>query len=417
MTLINMKLLNRVLLGGFASFGVLTFLIICGYGTHFFSTALKGKNNSPKSSNVTQKELIQSRKIELKSMITQKIKYNERMVDRMYKKYLNDPQSTLDFLIISGGGENASFGTGFLVGWSTVTDKSMAMPLFDGVIGVSAGALIAPFAYIGTEKSLKSIDNLFRNPEPNFVRKTSLFPFLPGNASLLAIPGLERAIDDALTESLAKKLVRSTSEGRLLLIQATNLDLAIPRIFDFIEIAQQSLEIKNNNPMVNVALASSAIPGIFPHRKIGGYTFVDGAVESNIYYGGRPSLASNTFGGIWKEKHPDIPIPTIRLWVIVNGNLREAPGNSFSDWISVALRSLAVSEGANQVTALRELYSFAELSKSRGHGNIEVRWISIKDSLRGSSFPDLFNKKLMTELSESGRKLGSTPNSWNTKEP
>ena len=412
-----MKHMKKFLLRGFASFGFVVFLILCGFAIYLINVNPRENSKLSKKTNFSQEELLRMRKVGLKSMITKKIKYNEKMVDRMYEKYLSNPRSTLDFLIISGGGENASFGTGFLVGWSTVMDQNFSMPLFDGVVGVSAGSLIAPFAYIGTSQSLEFVDNLFRHPQSSFVRSTSPFPFLPGNQSLLAIPGLEKAIHGAFTEALAKKIVQSTSQGRLLLIQATNLDLAIPGIFDFVEIAKESLETKNSNSMINVVLASSAIPGVFPPREIDGYTFVDGAVESNIYYGGHPSLPSRTFGGAWKKKYPEIPIPTIRLWVIVNGNLREAPNNHFSDWISVALRSLAVSEGANQVAALRELYSFAELSKSRGLGNVEVRWVSIESTLKGSSFPHLFDKKLMIELSDLGRRLGSNPYSWNTKEP
>jgi len=51
----------------------------------------------------------------------------------------------LHFLAISGGGENGAFGAGLLNGWTA----SGTRPEFSAVTGISTGALIAPFAYLG----------------------------------------------------------------------------------------------------------------------------------------------------------------------------------------------------------------------------------------------------------------------------
>ena len=53
----------------------------------------------------------------------------------------------LNFLAISGGAEDGAFGAGLLVGWSDAGTR----PAFDLVTGVSSGALIAPFAFLGRE--------------------------------------------------------------------------------------------------------------------------------------------------------------------------------------------------------------------------------------------------------------------------
>ena len=49
------------------------------------------------------------------------------------------------FLAISGGGDNGAYGAGFLNGWTA----SGTRPEFKVVTGVSTGALIAPFAFLG----------------------------------------------------------------------------------------------------------------------------------------------------------------------------------------------------------------------------------------------------------------------------
>jgi len=51
------------------------------------------------------------------------------------------------YLDISGGGQNGAFGAGLLYGWT----ESGTRPEFTMVTGVSTGALIAPFAFLGPE--------------------------------------------------------------------------------------------------------------------------------------------------------------------------------------------------------------------------------------------------------------------------
>ena len=50
-------------------------------------------------------------------------------------------------LALSGGGSNGAFGAGFLNGWSATGSR----PVFKIVTGVSTGALMAPFAFLGSQ--------------------------------------------------------------------------------------------------------------------------------------------------------------------------------------------------------------------------------------------------------------------------
>ena len=72
----------------------------------------------------------------------------------------------LDYLIISGGGDWGAFGAGILKGWGKVPQSEpLARPRFHVVTGVSTGALIAPFAYLGDDASIERIVSLYRNPQ------------------------------------------------------------------------------------------------------------------------------------------------------------------------------------------------------------------------------------------------------------
>jgi hypothetical protein len=64
--------------------------------------------------------------------------------------YLGAPPPA-DFLAISGGGEDGAFGAGRLVGWTAASTR----PTFLGIIGISTGALTAPFAFLGPSYNSK----------------------------------------------------------------------------------------------------------------------------------------------------------------------------------------------------------------------------------------------------------------------
>jgi len=57
-------------------------------------------------------------------------------------------------LALSGGGADAAFGAGALIGLS----RSGGRPRFSVVTGVSAGALLAPYAFLGPEWDQELID-------------------------------------------------------------------------------------------------------------------------------------------------------------------------------------------------------------------------------------------------------------------
>jgi hypothetical protein len=50
-----------------------------------------------------------------------------------------------DYLALSGGGSDGAFGAGLLVGWTAHGSRTQ----FTMVTGISTGALIAPFAFLG----------------------------------------------------------------------------------------------------------------------------------------------------------------------------------------------------------------------------------------------------------------------------
>jgi hypothetical protein len=59
----------------------------------------------------------------------------------------DDASGHFNILALSGGGANGAFGAGILYGWSAARTR----PIFKLVTGISTGALIAPFAFLGAD--------------------------------------------------------------------------------------------------------------------------------------------------------------------------------------------------------------------------------------------------------------------------
>ena len=134
-------------------------------------------------------------------------------------------------LALSGGGADGAYGAGLLTGWSARGDR----PQFTFVTGASAGALIAPFAFLGSryDETLRSVfasgemANLLQFEGLAGLFGTSLFKTAPLR-DLIA-----RHVDPAMLEAIA----REYRAGRRLYVVTTNLDAQRTAIWDMGKIA------------------------------------------------------------------------------------------------------------------------------------------------------------------------------------
>lgn len=338
-----------------------------------------------------------------------------RIVKQMYECQQRDPNCTLDYLLLSGGGDYGAFGSGFLVGWASIPPGPDALPTFDGVSGVSTGAFIAPFAFLGTQADYETIDRLFRNPKPDWYERRGPLFFLPDNASLAEVPGLVRDLRSQVTLQFAKRIVDAATGERVLLIQATDLDSGTPLGFDLVAAAREAVASGDANRVSNILLASAAIPGAFPPLEIHDNLYVDGGVSSNFYYGG-PDAENVTFGGTWRRQYPNAPVPKTRYWIIINEYVRPDPATVQPTWPSIVARSLYVSIRSAEWIALHHLYAMAEATRLRGEGDVEVRWVAVPQDWKPAS-DNHFEPETMRSLSDEGRRLGADPKSWHTRAP
>jgi len=390
---------------------VVILLVAAYFGIRIFDTSGRMPPRPAKSAI----ELAAKSAEEIKQAAQDNRSDEKRLVDTMYARQQIDPDCTMDFLLISGGGDKGAFGTGFLLGWSTVAPGTGALPKFQGVSGVSAGAVIAPFAFLGTSADLAAADDISRNPKPDWMVSRGIFFFLPENVSLATVPGLERDLRSKIHLEFAKRIELAGSDNRMLLIQATNIDTGNGIEFDFVAAARNAVAANDTKNLVQILLASAAIPGVFEPREIQGSLYVDGNVVSSFFDGGDED-ERDSFGALWKREHPNAPIPKTRYWVIINGYIQPPAKITQPQWTSMMARSLDISISSAATTMLRHLYAKAKLTKARGNGDVEVRWVDIPLSWKPLN-DAFFDNATMRNLSDEGKRVGADANSWMTTAP
>jgi hypothetical protein len=163
-----------------------------------------------------------------------------------------------NYLSISGGGDNGAFGTGLLVGWTAHGSR----PTFKLVTGVSTGALIAPFAFLGADYDAP-LKNVFTSVAPDDIYETrSLFSGILGDGLADNAP-LYRLVAEKVDQQMLDAIAAEYEKGRILLIATTNLDAQQPAIWNIGEIAASN-DPKRLELIHKIMVASAAIPGAFP---------------------------------------------------------------------------------------------------------------------------------------------------------
>ncbi len=181
-----------------------------------------------------------------------------RTEEQIKKRYPGLYGGELSYLAISGGGANGAFTAGFLLGWT----ESGNRPEFTMVTGVSTGALISPFAFLGSkyDATLKEIYTGISTKD--ILTERNLFVGLSSDALADTAP-LMTLIQKYVTPDIIKALATEFRKGRQLNVGTTNLDAGRPVIWNLTRIAA-SEDPKSLELIHKILLASASIPVAFP---------------------------------------------------------------------------------------------------------------------------------------------------------
>jgi predicted acylesterase/phospholipase RssA len=307
-------------------------------------------------------------------------------------------------LVLSGGGMKGAFPAGLLQGWT----ESGTRPRFDVVTGVSVGALIAPFAFLGAEYDAALARSVSLQPGDVYRRRP--LPALAWSDSLADSEPLWRLIEAEITQDVLAKVAQAHREGRRLYVGTTNLDTKRPVVWDLGAIAASN-DPQKLNLFRKVLLASASMPGLLPPVAINvvidgkRYTelHVDGGISASLFL--QPQMLGvdpagpppDTLGG--------------NVYVIVAGKL-------FPDSFPVQRRLFQVSEG-----------SISGLLQAQFEGDLlRVYLLTLYAGARFSlaAVPQEFgtgtnsmalDSALMRQMFDDGRRFGRAQGPWRTAPP
>jgi Patatin-like phospholipase len=320
------------------------------------------------------------------------------------------PGATLppvEFLSVSGGGENGAFGAGLLCGWS----EQGTRPAFELVTGVSTGALTAPFAYLGPsyDPQLRAV---YTELTPGHVLiKRGLTAALFDDALADNSP-LFKTISFYLNENVLTALEKAYNDGRLLLIVSTDPDSQQPVIWNVGAIA------KSRNPRAldtirRLLLASAAIPGAFPPTMFN--VTLDGKPYQEMHVDGgafvQAFLYSSALARLRREHMANkrLVVPAT-AYIIRNGRLDpewEKVERSTLSIVARAISNMIAASGYNDVI--------------RMYNNTKRDGIDFKLAYIGSDFnaklPTPFDQTFMRALFEYGCQRGRHGYDWASQPP
>ena len=162
------------------------------------------------------------------------------------------------YLAISGGGDNGAFTAGLLNGWTATG----ARPEFKLVTGISTGALIAPFAFLGPKYDA-TLKEVYTTISPKDVIEPRNFVSGVFGDAMAGNAPLWKLTRKSVNADLLKAIAAEYAKGRFLMVATADIDARRQIIWDLGKIATYG-DAKALDLFVSVMIASASIPGAFP---------------------------------------------------------------------------------------------------------------------------------------------------------
>ena len=310
-------------------------------------------------------------------------------------------------LALSGGGANGAYGAGFLNGWTKVGSR----PVFKIVTGVSTGALMAPFAFLGPEYDDALRDFYTTTSSRAIFRMLSIVPQLLGGESLADTGPLRVLIAQNVDEQFLRKIAMAHLEGRRLYVGTVDLDSQ-----RFIVWNMGLIAISGRDDALDmfrrVILASASVPIAFPpvffDVEAGGRRYdemhVDGAVGARVFYsGGVFTFGGARAGGGRGSGREDI-------FVVHNGQLLPSAESTPRSLRGIALRAF---ESAGKSAVVGDLFRIFAVTRGE---DARFHWVTIPEGVELGG-DEAFDPVKMTELYEVGYRDALAGPRWRRELP
>lgn len=255
----------------------------------------------------------------------------EAAADRLALPRSGWSREDFNILAISGGAAGGAFGAGVLVGLTRAGKR----PQFAIVTGVSTGALMAPFAFLGSEWDDRLTEAYTGGHAAQLMSLSRLTPAF-GNG-IFRPDALEGLIDRFVDGAVVAAVAREHAMGRRLLVATTNLDSQKTCIWDMGEIASRGGD-RALTLFRDILVASASMPGLFPPRRFA--CEADGVAYEEMHVDG--GVAAQLFvmpEGLLRWKELGRRLQRSRIYVLVNTVLEQAPRTTAPNLVAILIRS------------------------------------------------------------------------------
>ncbi|WP_024518307.1 patatin-like phospholipase family protein [Bradyrhizobium sp. Tv2a-2] len=329
-----------------------------------------------------------------------------RYADEPASKFLADKDDTAPirtYLALSGGGADGAYGAGILNGWTAAGSR----PNFSIVSGVSTGAIIAPFAFLGPQYDDTLREIYTSGIAESLLESPKIFQAVFGSG-LFGNARLRELVARYVGSDLLAQIAREHAKGRRLLVVTTDLDTQRTAIWDMGKIAAigtpEALKLFRD-----VVAASASIPLVFPpiliEAEAEGRRFQEMHVDGGVM---TPVLTLPD--AILFQGHALPKNSRFDIYILVNNKLERDFEVVPNGTIDVASRSLGSITKAQTRSVVLSTYEFAR----RNRVGFNLSYIS-RDYPAADS--DGFNTAYMRRLYQFGFEKASGGHAWTGTPP
>lgn len=240
-----------------------------------------------------------------------------------------------DILALSSGGPDGAYGAGIMKGMTASGNR----PEYEIVTGISTGALIAPFAFIGSPGDAQLAKIYTSGEIGKVIGRPNVFAAVSGPA-LYPANGIERLIAQYVDRQLLQKVAVEHDRGRRLLVATANIDANQLTVWNMGAIAKIESD-RGLKLFRDILRGAIAIPGALAPVEIDTsigdriITELHGDAGVLSYYYAEHGLVPSAYVKPGKNRAP------ARIDIILHNQIEAPPANVEARSLKLAARSVS----------------------------------------------------------------------------
>jgi hypothetical protein len=317
------------------------------------------------------------------------------------------PSPKKNILVVSGGGMFGAYPAGVLAGWTETGTR----PEFDVVTGVSTGALVGVFAFLGPAYD-DELRRYYTTITKDDIYKRRRFPAILFSESLADNTPLVRLVDAGITDERIAAVAAEHRKGRRLYIGTSDIDTRRAIVWDMGALAARNTP-QDRQLIKDILVATAAIPGFFPPVKIpvtvDGVTYVERHVDGN-------TSSAMFFVPPYVPPENRATLPT--TWLHGSNVYALVAGKLYADPVPVKARTFRIAGTAISTVLYDQTRSdLHKLFLTSVLTGMSFNMTAIPQDLPMTSDSTDFDPVKMTTLFETGRQWARSGPTWRQTPP